>query len=118
MRAEILPTPVVMSMDNIALSPQNIGLVQIGDVKITEISGTFSEDTLLGRTNGDVQVEQPYSFCWEIIEDSRVGDNPVHSKFHVRGRPNRQADNAQFVVMLTKIGDDRGRDGKPQSEPR
>ena len=117
-RIEILPTPLVMSMDSIALSPQNIGLVQIGDVKVTEVSVSFDEDELLGRRNGDLEVEQPYAFCWEIIEDGRGGDNPVHSKFRVKGRPFRDAANAQWRVNLERIGDDRQRDSKPQGEPR
>ena len=117
-RVEILPTPVVTSMDSIALNPQNIGLVQVGDVKVTEVSVAFTEDTLLGRTNGATQVEQPYAFCWEVIEDGRhTGILPVRTKFRVRGRPVLQADNAQWVVNLERVGDDRRRDGSPQGEP-
>lgn len=116
-RVEILPTPVVQSLDNLAYNVQDIGLVQVGDVRITEISASFSEDELLGRMNGALQVEQPYEFYWEIIEDGRAGDQPVHTKFRPKGRPHRQADNAQWVVSLERVGDDRRRDGSPQGEP-
>lgn len=118
MRTEILPTPVVTSMDQIALNPQNVGLVQIGDVKVTEISVSFTEDQLMGRLGGATQVEQPQSFAWEIIEDGRQRDNPVHTKFRVKGRPVLKADQAMWSVNLERVGDDRQRDGSPQGEPQ
>lgn len=119
MRTEILPTPMVETLDGIALSPQNMGLVQVGDVRVTEINLVdLTEETLLGRTNGAVQVEQPFAFYWEIAEDGRGGGTPVRSKFRVRGRPTRRADMADWLVNLERISDDRTRSGSPQGEPK
>jgi hypothetical protein len=47
---EILPTPLVESLDGVAFSPYNAGTVEVGTVRVSQISAVrYSEDMLVGR---------------------------------------------------------------------
>lgn len=108
-RIEILPTPVVASLDRLALSPAGAGIIRIGDVKLTEISGTFTRDELLGKWLPNMhgkEVGEPFEFFYEIFEDGR-GDDPVNvQRFRAMSEPSREADNAQWIIMLQRVSGD------------
>lgn len=108
-RIEVLPTPLVESLDKLALSPSGAGIIRIGDVRITEISGTFTRDELLGKWVPGAhsqEAKEPVEFFYEIFEDGR-GDDPVNvQRFRTSSEPWRQADEVEWRIMLARVSGD------------
>jgi hypothetical protein len=112
---EILPTPNVRSLDNIALSPLSTGVIPMGSVKVSEVSTSLTYDQLTGRmypVPHEEHIPEPYEFFYEIVEDGR-GDNPAkRMKFAILGEPMRNADNVEWTFTLTRVSEDRNRQGQ------
>ena len=144
-RVEILPTPLVKTMDSVSLSLFHAGTVPVGSVSVGEISVKyFTEDNLRGLAiprlpwtqtpscdacdlpevadlwdTSSASVKQPYSFHWEIHEDGRHGDQE-RKLFRLLNQPMLSADNAEYRLMLERVSPDRlrgGRDGKSPFAP-
>lgn len=123
-RVEILPTPKVISLDAIAISPYHGGTLPMGSFRVEEISiCNFTEDILLGKALPNIDlpfgedarekhIPQPFEFFYEVVEDGR-GDCPAK---RVRCRPMnmpfRRADQADWTIMLERTSEDRTRDDK------
>lgn len=114
-RIEILPTPRVTSMDNIALSPVNAGILQVGSLKVDEISVCFTEDMLRGRwvpEEHEDHIPEPIEFFYEVVEDGRGDNPPVRPKFRLAAGPHRNASAVEWVITLERTSQDRTRDDK------
>ncbi len=116
-RLEILPTPKVSNLDNVTFSLMHSGTVPVGSVKVEEISGQMTQDTLQGRGLTGMpewvdHIPEPYSFFYEVVEDGR-GDDPANRpKFRLLNVPFRRAGKVDWTLMLERISEDRNRLGK------
>lgn len=136
-RLEILPTPKVDSLENIAFRPMLAGMLPTGQLRVREISVNFTGDQLTGvaiptqafidandpalTTSGaelpahGTRIHEPNDFYWEVVEDGR-GDNPApRQKYRLAAQPHRDAGNVQWIAVLERISQDNSRNGNPQN---
>lgn len=139
-RVEILPTPLVKSLDSVSFSIFHAGVVPAGSVRVEEISvRSFDEDVLRGLVIADLpwtescadplpvvadvcgtndgQILQPYSFHWEVVEDGRNNCEPERKRFRLLSNPTLRADQAEWTVMLERTSADDLRSGRSPFAP-
>ncbi len=117
-RVEILPTPLVTSLDAIALNPFTAGLIAMGSVKVSEISmACFTADMLRGRTSGKDIIPEPVSFFYEIVEDGRADAEPARQKYRPASQPVLVPGDLHWLITLERISEDRDREGKSRLGP-
>jgi len=69
------------------------------------------------------ETPEPYEFFWEIHEDGRTlpitgpHSQPVRHRFRPLSEPFLQADRFQWNILLERVSEDYGRDGKPKPFP-
>ncbi len=118
-RIAIVPNPKVEELTSITLNPFSAGLLPVGTVRVSGISGSYTQDLLSGLTlpkKQEEEVPEPYSFFWEIVEDGRGDDPPVRSKFRLFATPFRRAGQVDWTVLLERISEDLKRDGCPNTD--
>ena len=131
---EILPTPKVQTLDSVSFSIFHAGTIPVGSVRLTEVSLGITYDMLNGHAlpkqeedpcdevwqewckckeeqHAD-QIPQPFDFFYEVCEDGRGDDPPVRQKYRLLNVPFREATKVYWSLMLEKIAEDRGRDGR------
>lgn len=130
---EILPTPLVGSLNAVAKDFDAVGLTERGGISVAQISNRFSEDLLMGLVDPFRVSDQPDSlipgvdFFWEIQENRPAGfvspgslgcpdgtqeRRSPRRRFHVSGTPERETDRFQWVVNLSRADGERGREGE------
>jgi hypothetical protein len=139
-RIEILPTPKVVSLDNVRAQFFSGGVLPVGSLRLSGISALYTQDQLTGlavppdadfiedndpprRRSAAIvsaspkpslkSLPEPLDFYWEVHEDGRGDDPPQHNKFRLAAWPSREAGNVQWVCMLERISVDELRDGTP-----
>lgn len=117
-RREILPVPRMRDLAGVNRHLRATGLTEEGDISIDEISAKYAEDDLMGRTpdleNPELtRTSRPdVDFWWEVVEARAVGRPPVTRRFSPPVRvPELARDSMSWKVVLTKQGEDRGRNG-------
>lgn len=113
-RIEILPTPLVVSLDSVTFSIFHAGTVKEGSVRLEEVSNSFTYDLLTGHVVDGEHVDQiplNMDFFYEIISDGRGDPEPVRQKYRILAQPFRRAEKVDFTVMLERRGQDNERDG-------
>jgi len=111
----ILPTPKLVDMTALTEIVQPIGLDEAGSVQVEQISGTFTEEQLLGRDANGNDIPADQEFFWEI-EFPRLDGKPGEKRrFFPRGAPMYYPGRLQWVVRLEKGHSNRQRDGSPGS---
>lgn len=108
----LLPTPKVESMDGLSEILQPIGLDENGSLRVTEISGSYSEDDLLGLVDGK-DPEEGQQIYYEIEFMQANGAPSVRRRFTLAGAPVYKPDEFQWVVTLAKSISNRERNGDP-----
>ncbi len=114
---EILPTPVVMSLDGIALNPFSAGVLPIGSVRLTRVSPQLTFDQLTGRVvpkEHEDHIPEPYDFFYEIMEDGRGDHDPLRQRFRLLNNPTRRAGKVDWIIGLERMSEDRNREGHSQ----
>lgn len=115
---EILPTPEVQSLDSVAVNPLTAGMLQMGMVRVKEVSTSLTYEQLKGLAIPGQplldHIPQPFSFFYELREDGRSGVKTVRRKYRLATEPTRDAGNVQWVLTLEKISEDRNRDGQSE----
>jgi len=122
-RVEILPTPMVASLDNVLFSPWHAGILQSGSLKVTEVSVVaYGEDVLRGfdaklipgldLCAGNVSIPEPWDFFYEVVEDGRAGSMPDRPRFRLANVPFRNAEKAQWEFTLERTDRQRQRDDR------
>lgn len=109
----LLPTPLVPSLDPIAQQLQSFGEVEVGEIRVSQISPRFSEDTLVGRdivVQAGLALPDDVSFYWEIYHPE-TGRPGIRRRFTLSGSPSKHPTQFQWTVMLTRAATDRLRDG-------
>lgn len=119
-RIELLPTPMVKSLDNIAFSPWHAGILQVGSLRISEVSCVaYGEDILRGLdvrliptldlTGPNVTIPEPWDFFYEVVEDGRGGATPDRPRFRLVNTPMRRAGKLDWTFMLERTDRQRRR---------
>lgn len=106
-RIELLPTPKVISLDAVAMSPQAAGMVPMGSIRVEKISVTYTLDQLKGRmlpTPHEAHIPQNVQFYYEVKEDGRGDAQPEVMHFRLAADPFRRAGKIDWVVNLERIG--------------
>lgn len=122
-RHEILPTPRVVDISNVALKPMSAGLVEEGTLRVDRVTVSLTEDVLTGRRKpgpGEcwVDADPRADFFYEVVEDGR-GDNPADRKrFRLAATPERRAGEQDWVLVLERTAGDMERDGRPRRAAR
>ena len=112
---EILPTPRIVSLDNLALSPLSTGVLPVGSVRVTEVSTSLTYDQLTGRmfpVAHEEHIPEPFTFFYELREDGRGDDPPKRMKFRLFNEPTRNAENVEWTFVLQRVSEDRNRQGQ------
>jgi hypothetical protein len=105
-RVEILPTPEVISLDAVAMSPQAAGMLPMGSVRVQKISITNTLDRLKGKsfpTPHEKHIPDNIGFYYEVKEDGRGDFEPEIARFRLASEPFRKAGNMEWVVNLERI---------------
>ena len=134
-RLELLPTPKVRSLDNVAAQFFSGGVLPVGSLRVSEISALYTRDQLVGLAvpNGAFtcandppnrdsafalpprpsvnSLPQPFDFYWEVAEDGRGDDPAARSKFRPAAWPNRNPGGVQWEMLLERVSSDANRDG-------
>ena len=140
-RCEILPTPLVTSLDGVSFSIFHAGTIPVGSVRVGEVSVRYyDEDVLRGLRIPDLEwlevgscsecspcrlpsvaelrgtaqdsVSEPYRFFYEVTEDHRQQREPVRNAFRLLNKPYLVADQAEWTLMLQKVDYDPLRSGE------
>lgn len=135
LRAELLPTPRVSDASSISRRQWSVGAVPEGSVRVDRVSAlAYTEDVLRGLRlpavvgsgvqpvpglfrkgkGGDVQFDKKVDFFYEVVEDGRGDDPPLHRRFSLLGDPWRRPDGVEWVVLLQRADRDPSRQGQPQ----
>lgn len=118
-RRELLPVPRVRDFNSVRRNLRATGLVEEGDLVIDEISAKYAEDDLTGRTPDNIDPEIPRTslktveFWFEVEENRPTSPNPPIRRFSPPvATPHLSRDGLQWIIILTKQANDRGRRGE------
>lgn len=116
-RMELLPTPRVSDLSSTTRAPFSGGILPIGSIKVDLISAQLPFEVLVGKRRPAApglgeEIEQPYDFFYELVEDHRVSPEPARLKYRILGTPNRNETNVCWEVMLERESEDRAPDGR------
>lgn len=115
-RVELLPTPKVVDLTGVSLSIYGAGVLPMGSIRLEEISGSYTQDQLLGhsypRPHED-NVSRNVEFFYEVVEDGRGDPQPQRARFRPLSIPFRWAGGVQWKIVLERVGQDLGRNALP-----
>ena len=114
-RVELLPTPLVKSLDNVSFSPFSAGVVPEGSLRLTGVSASrYNDEDLRGVSafGTALEVPEPYDFFYEVVEDGRGAKEPQRQRYQLLTQPMRDAESAQWTLMLERASQDRTRRDK------
>ena len=107
---DFLPTPNVTPA--VRGSLREGGLVERGDVRVTQISPRYTEAQVRGLFHCNPLPAGMEGFI-EIVMDARDGDDSPRRRFTVIGVPVREADRFHWTATLTRQDASRLPDGQP-----
>lgn len=106
----ILPTPLLLSLDGLSRITNPIGTDEQGGLLLTEVSGCYTEDELVGRTHhgtAPIPVEQGFYYEVEFIRADGVQDE--RRRFSPASAPEYVADQFNWRIRLERARPDRTR---------
>jgi hypothetical protein len=111
---DILPTPLLSDLTTLTEIVQPVGLDEIGMVTLSEVSGRFTEDDLMGRDSDGAPIPADQEFFYEVEFPRLDGLPGVRRRFFPRSAPQYDAGGLQWVVRMEKTHEDRDRAGDPR----
>ncbi len=108
------PTPLIGDLTAVDKQPTEIGLTEVGPVKVSEISTRYEEHLLTGSySQGGVMrpVPKDESFYWEIV--SALATPPIRRRFFPASAPNKESLAFQWTIELVRAHADRTPAGLP-----
>lgn len=64
---ELLPTPKCAPLTGVKLELTQIGLIEAGTIRVTQISARYTEDFLMGKDGIGEEIPNDCNFYWEIF---------------------------------------------------
>lgn len=107
---ELLPTPKVNSFSSLTEILQPVGLDEVGSVGLSQISGRFTEDELLGKDKNGLPLGKDEQVFYEIHYPRSDGNPGVRRRFVVKGTPYYSASRLEWTVELERSHEDRSKD--------
>lgn len=105
----VLPTPLLTAKSDILSLLTSHGTSEQGFVRASEISVVrYQEDELRGLKPGGEKPDPAEQFYWEVRYPQRNAPAIV-KRFSVRGVPEKDMENIQWVIDLTRSNEDRTR---------
>lgn len=106
----LLPTPKVSDVSQVRRDVQSFGTEEMGELKISEISMTYSENLLVGKGMvGDGPIPLDVSFYWEVYNPAAG----LRRRFIPKSAPNINPSNFEWVISLVRASGDRDSEGMP-----
>ena len=107
----ILPTPKVTDISGLTELLHPIGLDEHGSLRLSEISGTYTEDDLRGLDARGKGPAVDVEFFYEIEYARPDGTAGEKRRFFPSGAASYNAGKLQWTLTLEKSNEDRARDG-------
>lgn len=116
---ELLPTPLVR-LRGIRTELKSAGKTERGYTEISELSPSYTEDELQQsfHVKQDADKDEAFEQFYEVQQDKRDGRKPVRRRFVLRGPPERDVDNHQWIIRVSSQDADRSRSGQPNKAGR
>jgi hypothetical protein len=109
----LLPTPKLSDLSALTLELKEIGTNEQGALTVTELSGRFSEDLLMGRGGplplGE-EIPPDTNFFWEVSLPVSAG--AIRRRFTPASAPSRRPGSFDWEVRLMQQDSARLRDGR------
>lgn len=107
----ILPTPLVLDLGAIEEVVTPVGREAEGGLLVTEISGCYTEDQLLGVQADGTEIPENQNFYYEVEFLHVDGSPPSRRRFSVAGTPEFNANKTTWSIRLDRARPDRLRSG-------
>ena len=105
----LLPTPKVGDMNRMRKELSPIGIDEVGELYVSELSPRLSEDTLMGRdlvvTRG-CPIPTDVNFYWEVFFPTASGSGP-RRRYVPKSAASLNATRFQWTINLLKASEDR-----------
>ena len=109
---ELLPTPKVEDLGSLNERVGPVGVEEVGNVLITGISASYTEDELRGWTAEGIPPDANVSVFWEVNYPRETGTTSRRRRFHLAGAPVYMPGRLSWEVLLESSVERRGRDGE------
>lgn len=110
----LLPTPKVSALKAISLELTNAGQNEQGQLEVSELSPSYTEDLLMGRDGPVVRGQDlppDMQFWWEIYQPEPGVTSP-RRRFFPKSAPSYDATALQWRIQLVQQQRPRARDGR------
>lgn len=107
----IVPTPKLEGLDAITRQPSTGGVLETGLVRVSEISGAYSEDNLLGTRDGGHEPPEDVNVYWEIEIVQPNGAPTLRRRFQPASAPTYDGGAVQWSITLQQVQQAREPDG-------
>ena len=110
----ILPTPNVSSLKTVRVENEQIGVLEQGEVVVSQISPRYTEAELLGLSRFTApgnQLPEDVNFYWEIFYPGTDGDG-VRRRFTPKSAPNSDPTAFEWTIRLVRQSEDRTTSGE------
>ena len=110
----ILPTPVVKDLSGLRNRLTPIGLDEVGDLQVSQISPRYTEDLLMGRVSDDGHpISEDESFFYEVFAPGH-DHTGIRRRFFPVSAPTYEPTKFEWKVNLRRASEDRSRCGDLQ----
>jgi hypothetical protein len=112
-RIEILPTPVVESLDQVMLTAFAIGAIPVGTLRLRLVSAQYTEDLLTGHwfpEKHEDKIPVTAEFYYEIRMDGRGDPVPQAHRYRLAAKPHLRAGEVGWRITLERVGTDHDAD--------
>lgn len=108
----IEPTPKISDLTGVTEIITPVGLDEVGELLLTQISGAYTEENLRGEFPDGTMPDLDTQVYYEI-EFPVPGGDSERRRFALRGAPYYRAGGFQWSLRLERTREDRNRDGTP-----
>lgn len=109
----ILPSPKINDLSILSADVQDLGINEQGQIEVSEISGRYTEEQLMGRSADGSDTPEDTEFFWEIEFPKPDGTPGEKRRFFPRSAPSYEPGKLQWRLRLERSTDDRARNGDP-----
>jgi hypothetical protein len=110
----ILPTPLISDLTSLQEIVHPVGLDEMGSIQLSEVSGTFTEDDLMGRGSDGESIPSDDEVFFEIEFPRPDGKASTRRRFYMTSPPHYHAGRLQWIIRLERAHEDRDRSGDPE----
>lgn len=112
----IEPTPLISDLTGVMTIVSPVGLDEVGDIVLSEVSGRFTDNNLRGIDVDGSKPEPNEQVYYEVVFPLQPGTTGgERRRFFINSAPMYQADNFQWRVKLDRSHQNRARNGDPMA---